>query len=209
MRIIPALLGLGLLAAGCSGTKVGMYDGEESCSNDGGKTFVRCETGSVAVINDETGEDIALLDQAYSRSSAGKKRARIKNVSSDQLNKRYGSLLAGMPERPRLFILYFQNDSTELIEESKALVPALFAEVARRPGVDVQIVGHTDSMGAEGYNAELSIQRAVEVQAELAKLGLDSRIVRTTGRGEYEPLEGPYRDEFSAAQNKRVEVFVK
>lgn len=165
-------------------------------------------TGAVAVLDPVTGEDISLVDQANSRSALGKRKVSSKTLSAAQMNTRFGSLLASLPEQPKLFILYFKQGSTELVDESGALLPDLFSEVKRRPGVDVQIVGHTDSVGEAGLNDSLSVKRAQEVKTLLATLGLPSEIVRATGRGEREQREET-ADGVPSELNRRVEVFVK
>ncbi len=165
-------------------------------------------TGAVAVLDPVTGQDISLVDQANSRSALGKRRVSSKKLSAEQMNARYGGLLASMPEQPKLFILYFKQGSTDLVDESGALLPDLFSEVKRRPGVDVQIVGHTDTVGEAGLNDSLSVKRAEEVKALLATFGLPGEIVRATGRGERE-LRETTPDGVPSELNRRVEVYVK
>ena len=165
-------------------------------------------TGAVAVLDPVTGEDVSLVNQANSRSALGKRKVSTKTLSATQMNARFGALLSSMPEQPKLFILYFKQGSTELVDESGALLPDLFSEVKRRPGVDVQIVGHTDSVGEAGLNDSLSVKRAQEVKALLATLGLPSEIVRATGRGEREQREAT-ADGVPSELNRRVEVYVK
>jgi outer membrane protein OmpA-like peptidoglycan-associated protein len=107
-----------------------------------------------------------------------------------------------------LFILYFKEGTADLVDESSALLPDLFAEVKTRPGVDIQIVGHTDTVGQEADNDQLSIKRASEVKIMLAQMGLDGEVIRATGRGERE-LRDQTPDETTSALNRRVEVYVK
>lgn len=202
MRLLPALALASLAMTGCAGTGVALFPGEVGA--DGQQN----ETGAVAVLDPETGADMAVLDQANSNSGVRKRHVSMKGVSPDKLNARYGALLGSMPQPPRLFILYFNQGTTDLVEESNALLPELFAEVKSRPGADIQIVGHTDSVGPETDNDSLSIKRAGEVKILLAKLGLDDEIIRATGRGERELRENT-PDETASALNRRVEVYVK
>ena len=202
MRRLPLLFLTALIVTGCARTNVSMFPGE--ANGVGGVN----PTGAVAFLDPETGADIAVVDQANSRSAGGKRRVSTKALTPAQMQKRYGVLLAMVPEPPRLFILYFKQGSTELVDESGALIPDLFSEVRRRPGVDVQIVGHTDTTGAEGLNDSLSVKRAEEVKSLLATMGLDATITRATGRGERD-LREPTADEVSSELNRRVEVYVK
>ena len=202
MRRLPLLLCVALVVTGCARTNVSMFPGEANAA--GGIN----PTGAVAFLDPETGADIAVVDQANSRSAGGKRRVSTKSLTPAQMQKRYGALLATVPEPPRLFILYFKQGSTELVDESGALIPDLFSEVKRRPGVDVQIVGHTDTTGEGGFNDTLSVKRAEEVKSLLATMGLDSTITRATGRGERDLRENT-ADEVPSELNRRVEVYVK
>ena len=52
----------------------------------------------------------------------------------------------------------------------------------------VLITGHTDPIGSEGYNYDLSIRRAKIVAAYLIAKGFDPRVIETRGAGESEPI---------------------
>ncbi len=202
MHLRPALAFALLVLTGCAATGVSMLPGEIGA--DGKQR----DTGAVAVLDPETGADVAVLDQANSKSGVRQRHVSMKAMTPEKLNARYGALLATLPQPPRLFILYFKEGTTDLVDESSALLPDLFAEVKTRPGADIQIVGHTDTVGQEADNDQLSIKRASEVKVMLAQMGLDGEIIRATGRGERE-LRDQTPDETASALNRRVEVYVK
>lgn len=202
MHLRPALAFALLALTGCTATGVSMFPGEIGA--DGKQR----DTGAVAVLDPDTGADVAVLDQANSKSGVRQRHVSMKAMTPEKLNARYGALLATLPQPPRLFILYFKEGTTDLVDESSALLPDLFAEVKTRPGVDIQIVGHTDTVGQEADNDQLSIKRASEVKVMLAQMGLDGEIIRATGRGERE-LRDQTPDETASALNRRVEVYVK
>ena len=202
MQLRPALALTLLALTGCATTGVSMFPGEIGA--DGKQR----DTGAVAVLDPDTGADVAVLDQADSKSGVRKRHVSMKAVAPEKLNARYGALLATLPQPPRLFILYFKQGTTDLVDESNGLLPDLFAEVKARPGADIQIVGHTDTVGQEADNDQLSIKRAAEVKVMLAKMGLDGEIIRATGRGERE-LRDETPDETASELNRRVEVYVK
>jgi outer membrane protein OmpA-like peptidoglycan-associated protein len=196
-------LGRTLLIAGLLGTAGCARTGISLLANEKG------ETGAVAVLDPKTGLDIVVLDTPNTRSGvSGSKPVSTKVISDAQMKGRYGDLLDAMPDQPRLFVLYFREGSVDLVDESNALVPELFEEMKRRPGVDVQVVGHTDTVGNPESNDALSVKRAEQVREMLVRLGMDLSIVRATGRGEREPLE-PTGDEVASLFNRRVEVLVK
>lgn len=72
----------------------------------------------------------------------------------------------------------------------------------------VHVVGHTDSIGSDSYNQQLSEQRAESVARYLAYRGVASDRLRTEGRGEREP-RADNAAEAGRQLNRRVEIFVK
>jgi outer membrane protein OmpA-like peptidoglycan-associated protein len=192
-----SLLALLIATSGCAHTGVSLLPGEKGSA------------GSVAVLDPKTGADIGIIDQANSRTGIGAGgKLSTKAVAAATMEQRFGSLMSDMPEAPKLFVLYFREGSTQLVDESTALVPELFEETKRRPGADVQVVGHTDTVGDPTSNDTLSVRRAEQVREMLVSMGMIPAIVRATGRGEREPLE-PTGDEVASVFNRRVEVFVK
>jgi outer membrane protein OmpA-like peptidoglycan-associated protein len=88
------------------------------------------------------------------------------------------------------------------------VLTALRAEIASRSGPQVEVTGHTDTVGSEADNDRLSQQRAEEVLTWLAGQGFDRSLMSAVGRGERE-LKEPTVDNFSSAANRRVEVIVR
>ncbi len=186
-----------LLLTGCATTKVSLLEGEEGA-----------ETGAVAVLDPESEGDVRILDRASSRSSVRQRNVSTKTPRKRKPEARYAPLLTSMPERPRRFELFFEGDSTQLVPQSREMLPALFAEVKRRPEVDIEIIGHTDTMGEESYNNMLSMRRAAEIRTALTGIGLAADRIRAIGRGEQD-LRVKTADETDALANRRVEVYVK
>ena len=116
--------------------------------------------------------------------------------------------MEALPSPPSSFILYFKEGTTTLTPESEPALEKLFAEVSARSGADVQVVGHTDTVGRMESNDRLSLARAMEVRRLLIDRGLDPSLVRGVGRGERELLVDT-ADEVDEPQNRRVEVVVR
>ena len=72
-------------------------------------------------------------------------------------------------------------------------------------GRPVVIAGHTDSIGSDDYNLDLSAQRADAVKAYLVGRGIGSDLVETVGRGETEPIGDNSTDQGRQA-NRRVAI---
>lgn len=83
----------------------------------------------------------------------------------------------------------FAFDQSEVRPEGRAALDA-FVRDLRGTAFDVVIVeGHTDRLGTETYNRNLSMRRAQAVRTYLvAQGGLDGARITATGRGESDPV---------------------
>jgi outer membrane protein OmpA-like peptidoglycan-associated protein len=82
------------------------------------------------------------------------------------------------------------------------------AEVLTKYGNSrVLVVGHTDTVGSNSYNQQLSQARAEAVRDALAVYGVDPARVRAEGRGEAEP-RASNSSEAGREANRRVEILI-
>lgn len=82
------------------------------------------------------------------------------------------------------------------------------AEVLRQyPDSTARIVGHTDSVGSETFNLELSRRRAEAVRQALIAEGVAGDRLVAEGRGEAEP-RADNATEAGRQLNRRVEIYV-
>ena len=196
IRAALAMTGLILLLSGCAAERVVLLPDESG------------ESGSLAIFS-ATGEEEALLDRPYSEARIAQGGgASVGETSAEAVDAAYGTLIKDLPPPPRSFTLYFKVGTTTLTPESEPELERLLAEASERLGGDVQVVGHTDTVGAKETNDELSEARAQEVKRLLVERGLDPALVRAVGRGEREPLV-PTGDEVAETRNRRVEVLVR
>jgi outer membrane protein OmpA-like peptidoglycan-associated protein len=196
----PATLLCALALVGCGGSTVTLLKGEGTNP-----------VGAVAVIDPKTGEDVRIIDAAGTAVTVDGARTSVKTADAAVAEARYAALLAGLPEPPVRFILYFPEGGTTITAASEPTRDAMFAEIKRRgAGVAVQIEGHTDRVGDAADNVRLSKSRAELVRDQLVRLGLDTDITRTVGRGERAPLQGhETADNIEEPANRRVEVVVR
>jgi outer membrane protein OmpA-like peptidoglycan-associated protein len=196
----PVSLLCALALAGCAGSTVTLLKGEGASP-----------VGAVAVLDPKTGADIRVIDAAGTTVAVDGARTNVRGSDPVAAEARYAALLAGLPEPPARFILYFPEGSTTITTASIPTRDAMFAEVKRRgAGVAVQIEGHTDRVGDADDNIRLSKQRADAARDLLVGLGLDIAITRTVGRGERAPLPGHVTaDNMEDPANRRVEVVVR
>jgi outer membrane protein OmpA-like peptidoglycan-associated protein len=118
-----------------------------------------------------------------------------------------------IPEEPvrkfTLLNLRFKFDSDELEEESVVVVEAMVAIIKSMGTFErIRIEGHTDSMGGDVYNLQLSQTRADAVVKYLSRaLKVDQNIFEGIGRGETMPVadNGNFQ---GRAQNRRVVVTI-
>ena len=103
--------------------------------------------------------------------------------------------------------LLFDFDSDVLRNEARANLATFAKSLDKYPGTDVLIVGHTDNKGTDEYNATLSAKRAAAAEAYLASQGVTRARLRSTGRGEAEPL-ATNDTETGRQQNRRVEIAI-
>jgi len=67
------------------------------------------------------------------------------------------------------------------------------------------LVGHTDNVGSDKYNLDLSKHRVNTVKAFLVKQGIQARRLGTAGKGETQP-RATNKTKQGRAANRRVEL---
>ena len=73
------------------------------------------------------------------------------------------------------------------------------------PETRIQIAGHTDNVGSDAANLQLSQQRANSVRTYLASTGVAAQRMQAVGYGESRPIADNSTD-YGRAQNRRVEL---
>jgi outer membrane protein OmpA-like peptidoglycan-associated protein len=102
--------------------------------------------------------------------------------------------------------LLFEFNSTDLRESAKVGLMKLGLLMDRNPGLYCWIEGHTDLVGGNEFNLNLSIKRAEAVKNYLVtSLRMDRSKIVTRGFGRYEPLITTGTSEEQSA-NRRVEI---
>ncbi|HEY0978683.1 MAG TPA: PKD domain-containing protein, partial [Flavobacteriales bacterium] len=74
----------------------------------------------------------------------------------------------------------------------------------KNPTLDIAIEAHTDAVGADDFNLELSQKRAQSIVDHLAKAGIDRERLMPIGQGENHPIADNAK-EAGKALNRRVE----
>jgi outer membrane protein OmpA-like peptidoglycan-associated protein len=166
---------------------------------DGGSTGVVVQSGGAT----------QTLTQPYQRARSQSEQAPTVDVTTpEQVDQNYNVLFKVAPAAAVKYVLYFQTGGTLLTAESQAELPRIQAEANRHPGVEVLVVGHTDTKGRLEANDALSLRRAQQVRELLIKSGLPAQNVEASGRGERENAI-PTADEVDEPRNRRVEILVR
>ena len=129
-------------------------------------------------------------------------------ISDEKLQQDFGAAMAARPVLPERFLLYFESGGAKLTAESAALLPKVIANAAQRPGVDVAVIGHSDTVGKADANEKLSLQRAQAIAEQLKKQGLATDAISIESHGERNLLV-PTADEVAEPRNRRVEISIR
>ncbi len=195
-RVLKATLLLAMLGlVACASDKVTLLPGADG------------STGAVAVLSDDGGA-VAVIDKPYQVANVRDGSVSTEQSDAASVSAQYGSVLEGLPPALSNYILYFQTGTTVLTDESMPKLSTLLEEVRTRPGSEVQVTGHTDTVGSLEDNDALSLQRAETVRNLLVERGLDPSLASAVGRGERELLVQT-EDNVDEERNRRVEVTVR
>lgn len=134
-----------------------------------------------------------------------------KPVTENEITHVFGPALSAQPDpagRFISFLLYFEHNSTKLTKESKKLFPEILGTIKDRKSDEVYVVGHTDLVGTEGYNIELSSKRANYVRDLLVSGNIKLGALAVSFYGKTRPLV-PTENGVPEPRNRRVEVIVR
>ncbi len=133
------------------------------------------------------------------------------NQERDMREALAASEAAAVSREGNLLAVTFKGDVT-FDTGSVTVRPGLTAEIDRVAGVLIQypqtlvrVEGHTDSVGTEEYNLDLSNRRAVAVKTLLVQRGVSESRLETSGYGETMPV-ATNDTEAGRQRNRRVEI---
>lgn len=116
------------------------------------------------------------------------------------------------PAKRKFDDVHFAFDRSDLTDYAQALLDGaakVINELARKyPALKVDVTGHTDSEGTDGYNLGLSERRAIAVKHYLLRKGVDANRITTQAYGEARPKATNDTEE-GRALNRRSEVMTR
>jgi len=99
----------------------------------------------------------------------------------------------------------FAFDRYDIQPQFRSTLDQVAAVLAEYPSTYIDVYGHTDNVGTDSYNLQLSQNRAQSVANYLAGRGVQSARIATQGFGESRPIADNNSDAGRAA-NRRVEI---
>lgn len=87
-----------------------------------------------------------------------------------------------------LYGVTFEFDSASLTEPARNALDKVASALKGQPAMEVEIAGHTDSVGPDEYNKGLSLARAESVRDYLVFRGIDAGRMTAVGYGETLPI---------------------
>jgi outer membrane protein OmpA-like peptidoglycan-associated protein len=107
----------------------------------------------------------------------------------------------------RLQSVLFDFDEDKINKDSEAILAEVLLVLKRSPTYEVEVVGHTDILGREGYNIDLSKRRSQSVIHYLNSRGIDQNRLRIKYFGSTQPVTTNETEE-GRQQNRRVEFMI-
>lgn len=104
--------------------------------------------------------------------------------------------------------VYFDFGKYNIKPEYNAIIERAASFLKSNPGVRVQLTGHTDLIGSENRNFNLSKQRAQAVKDVMVSLGVNGSRIETNGVGSTQPLASNDEEEDGRELNRRTEFSI-
>jgi outer membrane protein OmpA-like peptidoglycan-associated protein len=164
--------------------------------------------GSSGAVTIEAGQKSIELDRPYAAGEVRGGTAKPVNIDRTQVQQIFGKALAAQPILPSHFVLYFEKNSDILTGDSQRRYRGVFDDIKHRPVSEVEVIGHTDTLGNPVHNQQLSMGRAEMIRDRLIRDGLSSKSISVAGRGQLD-LAVPTGDQVAEPRNRRVEITVR
>jgi len=145
---------------------------------------------------------------------AAKERAQLELEKADlraQLLKQFNDVLQTRDTARGLIVnmsdVLFDTAKFSLRPQAREKLAKVAGIVSGHPGLRLDVEGHTDSVGGDVYNQQLSEQRGSAVRDYLMKQGMPDNSVSTRGFGKTQPVASNDTAD-GRQQNRRVELVI-
>ncbi len=103
--------------------------------------------------------------------------------------------------------VYFEFNKWNLLPASYTELDKVVKFMTENPKVEIELSGHTDNVGKQEYNQNLSQKRAEAVRAYVLSRGIDSKRITAKGYGMNKPIASN-ETSMGRDQNRRVEFMI-
>jgi iron complex outermembrane receptor protein len=105
----------------------------------------------------------------------------------------------------RSYQVFFDFNKSDLTPQAVTIVDTAAKNAGPAKVTEIEVTGHTDTVGSDAYNMRLSRRRAESVAAELEKMGIPSKEIAIFAKGKKDLLV-PTADGVKEPQNRRVQI---
>jgi OOP family OmpA-OmpF porin len=103
--------------------------------------------------------------------------------------------------------IYFEHDRVDFMPRALIQLDQLLAFLNKYPNMKIEIIGHTDNVGYDAYNQQLSVRRSAAVVNWLVNNGIARDRLQSSGFGSDQPISTNYTSK-GRSMNRRVEIKV-
>lgn len=118
------------------------------------------------------------------------------------IRKENGNLILSMPVE-----ILFDFDSYSVKNSVKNSLDGLAKALKENKDIKLKVDGHTDYIGTDQYNFDLSLKRANSIKNYLISKGVESKNISVEGYGKQNPIASN-KTEVGRARNRRVEFII-
>jgi OmpA-OmpF porin, OOP family len=148
---------------------------------------------------------------------------RVSEINLDQLLADYARRVAGgdlyysplvkNPQGGDTLALYFEFDESEINPRTRRQLEIVTLILKADPGKKLTLSGHTDALGTDAYNNDLSSKRAAVVRDFLTQSGVSAAQIVTVAKGASQPrrpnaTETGEDDPEGRRANRRTEIYL-
>ncbi|MCF6244394.1 MAG: OmpA family protein [Sulfurovum sp.] len=159
-------------------------------------SFIQDEADEVKKIEDIYGQYVSLQENNQPKVTLVRKAKDLKDAVE----------IGKLGEDPNGEVNFITAKATLTKIAHKKLDKVLDAILLLDDTTKLKVVGHTDSIGSEEYNLDLSLRRAQSVKDYFVEHDIDEERIVTDGKGENSPLANNQTVE-GRSLNRRVEVY--
>lgn len=190
----------------------GLSDGDEA--NKFTSNMLKADTDGDALTDanevNKHKSDPLKIDTDGGGMNDGAELARLTNVMDpkDDIVQRSTTIILEKGKKVIVRGINFEFGKATLTADSRTILEDAYKALVANADMNVEISGHTDFVGSEASNQDLSLRRAQAVKNWLVTRGISSNRMKTVGRGENEPVADNSTDG-GRGENRRIEFFVQ